>query len=98
MERNTIFHQTTDVVAASAKKASELGITPFTRLISCSATGDDSRKTCRTSQRAVKKALEKANLTIDRMDLIETQKAFAAQILAEKVKIHVLCPAEPVEA
>jgi hypothetical protein len=56
------------------------------------------RKTFRTVPRAVKKDLEKANLTIDRIDLIEIQKAFAARGLAEKVKIHVLCPAEPVEA
>lgn len=71
------------VVVASAKKASELGITPFARLISCSVAGDDPRKTYRTVPRAVKKALENAKLTIDRMDLIEIQEAFAAQVLAD---------------
>jgi acetyl-CoA C-acetyltransferase len=31
----------------------------------------------------VEKALEKAGLTLDRMDLIEIQEAFAAQVLAD---------------
>jgi len=71
------------VVVASAKKASELGIAPFARLISCSVAGDDPRKTYRTVPQAVNIALEKAGLTLARIDLIEIQEAFAAQVLAD---------------
>lgn len=71
------------VVVASAKKASELGIMPLASLRSCAVAGDDPRQSYRTVPIAVKKALEIANLTIDQIDLIEIQEAFAAQVLAD---------------
>ena len=71
------------VVITSAEKASELGAEPFAGLRSCVVVGDDPRRTYRTVPLAVKKALEKADLTIDQIDLIEIQEAFAAQVLAD---------------
>jgi acetyl-CoA C-acetyltransferase len=79
------------VVVTSGRKAAEFGVTPFARLVSCAVAGDDPRKTYRTVPVAVNKALERAGLTIDRMDLIEIQEAFAAQILAD-LKIMGLGP------
>jgi acetyl-CoA C-acetyltransferase len=71
------------VVVTSAKKASELGIMPFARMVSCSVAGDDPRKTYRTVPEAVDKALKKARLPLGQIDLIEIQEAFAAQVLAD---------------
>ena len=45
--------------------------------------GDDPRRAYKTVPVAVEKALKKAGLTIDQMDLIEIQEAFAAQVLAD---------------
>jgi acetyl-CoA C-acetyltransferase len=71
------------VVVTSERKAAQLNLTPLARLISCSVAGDDPRKTYRTVPEAVSKALEKAGLTLDVIDLIEIQEAFAAQVLAD---------------
>jgi acetyl-CoA C-acetyltransferase len=71
------------VVVTSPQKAAELGIDGLARLKSCAVVGDDPRHTYRTVPGAVKKALNKAQLTIDQMDLIEVQEAFAAQVLAD---------------
>lgn len=79
------------VVVTSGRKAAELNITPLARMISCSVAGDDPRKTYRTVPGAVNKALEKAGLTLDLIDLIEIQEAFAAQVLAD-LKIMGLGP------
>lgn len=71
------------VVVTSAEKALQLGVQPLASLKSFTAVGDDPRRTYKTVPVAVQKALEKAGLTIDQMDLIEIQEAFAAQVLAD---------------
>jgi acetyl-CoA C-acetyltransferase len=71
------------VVVAGKAKAAELGINPLAVVRSCAVTGDDPRKTYRTVPMAVAKALDIAGLTIDQIDLIEIQEAFAAQVLAD---------------
>jgi len=71
------------VVLTSEDKAKELGIEPFAKLKSFAVIGDDPRKTYKTVPKAVDKALKKSDLTIDQMDLIEIQEAFAAQVLAD---------------
>ena len=71
------------VIVTSAEKAKELGLEPFSRLKSFAVVGDDPRRTYKTVPKAVSQALKKANLTIDQMDLIEIQEAFAAQVLAD---------------
>lgn len=71
------------VVVTSAEKAAELGIEPLAAMKSCAVVGDDPRYTYATVPAAVKKALATAQLTIDQIDLIEVQEAFAAQVLAD---------------
>jgi acetyl-CoA C-acetyltransferase len=71
------------VVVTSVEKANELGVEPFSKLKSFAAIGDDPRRTYKTVPKAVNNALKRANLTIDQIDLIEIQEAFAAQVLAD---------------
>lgn len=71
------------VIVTSAEKAAELGITPFATVKSCAVVGDDPRKTYRAVPVAVEKALSAAGLTLDQIDLIEVQEAFASQVLAD---------------
>ena len=77
------------VVVTSEEKAKEIGIAPFARLKSFAVIGDDPRKTYKTVPKAVGQALKKAGLTVDQMDLIEIQEAFAAQVLADLKEIGV---------
>jgi acetyl-CoA C-acetyltransferase len=71
------------VVIVSAKKARDMGVDPFATVKSCAVVGDDPRHTYRTVPVAVQKALDAAGLNIEKMDLIEIQEAFAAQVLAD---------------
>ena len=71
------------VVVTSRHKAVELGIEILADLKSCAVVGDDPRHTYRTVPIAVNKAMASAQLSIDQMDLIEVQEAFAAQVLAD---------------
>ena len=71
------------VVVTSRQKAAELGVDVLACLKSCAVVADDPRHTYRTVPAAVKKALDSAQLSIDQMDLIEVQEAFAAQVLAD---------------
>ena len=71
------------VVVTSRQKAAELGVDVLACLKSCAVVGDDPRHTYRTVPAAVKKALDSAQLSIDQIDLIEVQEAFAAQVLAD---------------
>jgi acetyl-CoA C-acetyltransferase len=52
-------------------------------LKSCAVVGDDPRYTYRTVPLAVKKALNSAGVSLDKIDIIEIQEAFAAQVLAD---------------
>jgi acetyl-CoA C-acetyltransferase len=71
------------VVVTSEDKATELGITPMAAMRSCAVVGEDPRHTYATVPAAVEKALAEAQLTIDQIDLIEVQEAFAAQVVAD---------------
>ena len=71
------------VVITSAKKAAELGMKPLAGLKSCAVVGDDPRYTYRTVPLAVKKALKLAGVSLNQINLIEVQEAFAAQVLAD---------------
>lgn len=71
------------VVVTSRQKAAELGVDVLACMKSGAVVGDDPRHTYRTVPAAVKKALDSAQLSIDQMDLIEVQEAFAAQVLAD---------------
>lgn len=71
------------VVLASEKKARELGAKPLAYFRSCAVAATDPTLTYPAVPASVNKALRKIGLTIDRMDLIEIQEAFAVQCLAD---------------
>ena len=71
------------VIMTSEKQAKELGLEPLASVKSCSVVGDDPRHTYRTVPSAAKIALDAAGIGIEKMDLIEIQEAFAAQVLAD---------------
>ncbi|MEN6391757.1 MAG: acetyl-CoA C-acetyltransferase [Syntrophomonas sp.] len=70
------------LVVMSAEKASELGIKPMARIVSYASGGVDPSVMGVGPVPAVRKALAKVNLTVDDLDLIEANEAFAAQSIA----------------
>lgn len=77
------------VVVMSASKADELGVKPLAVFKSCATAGDDPRRAYKTVPKAVNKALQTAGLSLQDMDLIEIQEAFAAQVLADLTEMGV---------
>ncbi|MEL0637308.1 acetyl-CoA C-acyltransferase FadA [Marinomonas sp. TI.3.20] len=63
----------------SAKKAEELGLTPIARVRSMAVAGCDPAIMGYGPVPATKKALKRAGLTIDDIDIVELNEAFAAQ-------------------
>ena len=70
------------VVVMSAEKAAELGIKPMAKIVSYASAGVDPSIMGIGPVPATKKALEKAGMTMDQIDLIEANEAFAAQSVA----------------
>jgi acetyl-CoA acetyltransferase family protein len=70
------------VLLMSDDKAKELGIKPRARVITRVAVGSDPILMLTGVIPATRKALERAGLTIDDMDAIEVNEAFAAVVLA----------------
>lgn len=70
------------IVVMSAEKAKELGITPMAKWIGGASAGVDPSIMGIGPVASSRKALEQTGLTIDDMDLIEANEAFAAQSLA----------------
>ncbi|MGO5065154.1 acetyl-CoA C-acetyltransferase [Clostridium sporogenes] len=70
------------LVIMSEEKAKELGIKPLAKIVSYGSSGVDPKIMGYGPFYATKKTLEKANLKIEDMDLIEANEAFAAQSLA----------------
>lgn len=66
----------------SADKAQELGLKPLARIVSGGAAGVDPRTMGLGPIPATRKALQRAGLTIDALDLIEINEAFAVQVIA----------------
>jgi acetyl-CoA C-acetyltransferase len=71
------------IVVTTPEKAKEHNAKPLVYLKSFGVAGADPRLTYPAVPAAVEKALTKAHLTIDDIDLIEIQEAFAAQALAD---------------
>ncbi|MGL5152558.1 MAG: acetyl-CoA C-acetyltransferase [Clostridium sp.] len=69
-------------VVMSAEKAEELGIKPLAKILSYGSKGLDPSIMGYGPFHATKKALEKANIAVEDLDLIESNEAFAAQSLA----------------
>jgi 3-oxoadipyl-CoA thiolase len=70
------------LVLASEERAEALGARPLARVISIGVAGVDPAYMGIGPVRAVPRALEKAGLELDDIDLIELNEAFAAQVLA----------------
>jgi 3-oxoadipyl-CoA thiolase len=69
------------VVIASERRAGELGLTPMARVVATGAAGVDPGYMGIGPIPATRRALELAGLTIDDIDLVELNEAFAAQAL-----------------
>jgi acetyl-CoA C-acetyltransferase len=63
--------------------ADRLNLTPLAAPRSFAVAGDDPRRAYKTVPIAVRKALKGAGITLEQIDLIEIQEAFAAQVLAD---------------
>ncbi|MCQ4726417.1 acetyl-CoA C-acetyltransferase [Anaerotignum faecicola] len=70
------------LVLMSADKAKELGVKPIAKIVSYASAGVDPSIMGIGPIFASRKALDKAGLTIDDLDLIECNEAFAAQSIA----------------
>ncbi len=77
------------VVVTSASKAAKLGIEPLATFKACAFVGEDPRRAYKTVPRAVAKVLHVAGLSLQDMDFIEIQEAFAAQVLADLAEMGV---------
>ncbi|QBK25769.1 acetyl-CoA C-acetyltransferase [Ureibacillus thermophilus] len=76
------------VVVMSKKKAEELGIPPLASIVSNAAVGVDPAIMGIGPAEAVRKALKKADVSLDQIDLIEANEAFAAQSIAVDRELH----------
>ena len=70
------------LVVMSEEKAEELGVTPLATIVSYATEGVDPKIMGTGPIPTVRKALEKANITLEDIDLIEANEAFAAQALS----------------
>ena len=68
-------------VLTTEAKAKELGVEPLAYLKSFAVAADDPWCPPKAGTKAFKKALEKAGLTVEQIDVFEIQEAFAAQCL-----------------
>lgn len=66
----------------SQEKAKSLGLTPLARIVSYASVGCDPKIMGIGPAGATRLALQRAGLTLDQMDLVEVNEAFAAQYLA----------------
>jgi acetyl-CoA C-acetyltransferase len=65
----------------SADKAKELGLKPRARIITAATWGNEPEYMGVAPIGAIKKALERAGMTIDDIDTVELNEAFAAQVI-----------------
>jgi acetyl-CoA C-acetyltransferase len=69
------------VVVLSEEKAKSLGVTPRARIIASAVSGVDPEIMGVGPIEAVRKVLQQAGMTIDDVDVVELNEAFAAQVL-----------------
>ena len=78
--------QTSDAAAAvvvtSRERAERAGLTPLARLVTYATAGVAPERFGVGPVPAIRKALKRAGLTLDDIDLVELNEAFAAQVLA----------------
>lgn len=76
------------LVVMSAEKAAELGVKPLVKIVSYGSRGLDPSIMGYGPFHATKKALEKAKLSVEDLDLIEANEAFASQSIAVARDLH----------
>ena len=69
------------VMVMSAEKAKSLGLTPLARIVASGVSGLNPEIMGLGPVDAVRQALKRAGMTIDDIDLVEINEAFAAQVL-----------------
>ncbi|MDO8389155.1 MAG: acetyl-CoA C-acyltransferase [Actinomycetota bacterium] len=72
----------------SEEKARQLGLTPRARFVNFALAGDDPRMMLTAPIPATKRILERAGLTMDDIDLVEINEAFASVVLAWEKELH----------
>jgi acetyl-CoA acyltransferase len=70
------------VVVMNAARARELGLTPLARFVAFATAGVEPERFGIGPVPAIRKVLTLAGLTLDQIDLIELNEAFAAQVIA----------------
>ena len=70
------------VVVMSAERAKALGLTPLGRFVAFATAGVEPERFGVGPVPAIRKALKLAGLTLDQIDLVELNEAFAVQVLA----------------
>jgi acetyl-CoA C-acetyltransferase len=75
------------MLVMSAEKAQELDYTPLARIVSYGYAGVEPHRMGIAPAGAVPKALDKAGLKLEQMDLIEINEAFAGQVLSVGAKL-----------
>jgi acetyl-CoA acyltransferase len=70
------------VIVTSAERARERGLAPLGRFVAFATAGVEPERFGLGPVPAIRKALKLAGLTLDQIDLIELNEAFAAQVLA----------------
>jgi acetyl-CoA acyltransferase len=84
--------QITDGAAAvlimSEERAAALGLTPRARIVEFAVAGCDPRLMLTAPIPATEKLLKRAGLTIDEIDLVEINEAFASVVLAWQQELH----------
>ncbi len=85
------------VVVMSDTRARELGITPLARIVASGVSGLNPEIMGLGPVEAIRQTLKRANMTIDDIDLVEINEAFAAQVVPsakqlginwEKLNVH----------
>jgi acetyl-CoA C-acetyltransferase len=76
------------LVVMAADKAKELGLKPIAKIVSYASAGVDPSIMGVGPVPAVRKALQRANMKLEDMDLIEANEAFAAQSLAVSKELN----------
>ncbi len=76
------------VLVMSEEKANELGLTPRARFVGFSVVGVDPVTMLTGPIPATKRVLERTKLTLDEIDLVEINEAFASVVLAWEKELH----------
>jgi acetyl-CoA acetyltransferase family protein len=72
----------------SEERATQLGLTPRARFVNFALAGDNPRLMLTAPIPATRKVLERAGMTIDQIDLVEINEAFASVVLAWEKEFH----------